>query len=40
LRGAFEIAAIMGDYVMAAIMLHAVDQQLAADRPALLPINE
>ena len=39
-RGTFELAAIMGDYVMAAIMLHAVDQHLAADRPALLPIKE
>lgn len=39
-RGAFEIAAIMGDYTMAAIMLHAVDQHLAADRTALLPIME
>jgi 4-carboxymuconolactone decarboxylase len=39
-RGAFEIAAIMGDYTMAAIMLHAIDQQLAEDREPLLPINK
>ena len=39
-RGAFEIAAIIGDYVMAAIMLHAVDQHLAPDRPALLPMRK
>ena len=38
-RGAFEITAIMGDYAMAAVMLHAVDQQLAPDHPALLPVR-
>jgi 4-carboxymuconolactone decarboxylase len=36
-QGAIEIAAIVGDYVMAGIMLTAVDQQLPADRKALLP---
>jgi len=39
-RGAFEITAIMGDYAMAAVMLHAVDQRLAPDHPALLPIRK
>jgi len=39
-KGAFEIAAIMGDYVMAGIMLHAADQQLPVDTPPLLPIRE
>jgi 4-carboxymuconolactone decarboxylase len=36
-KGAFEIAAVMGDYVMAAVMLTAVDQQLPPERKALLP---
>jgi 4-carboxymuconolactone decarboxylase len=36
-QGAIEITLIMGDYVMAGIMLTAVDQQLPAGRPALLP---
>jgi 4-carboxymuconolactone decarboxylase len=36
-QGAVEITLIIGDYVMAGIMLTAVDQQLPADRPALLP---
>ena len=36
-RGTFELTAIMGDYAMAAVMLHAVDQHLAADWPPLLP---
>jgi 4-carboxymuconolactone decarboxylase len=38
-QGAFEIAALMGDYVMAGVMLHAVDQRLPPDRPPLLPIE-
>ena len=36
-RGAVEITAIIGDYVMAGIMLNAVDQQLPAERKPLLP---
>jgi 4-carboxymuconolactone decarboxylase len=37
-KGAFEVVTVMADYVMAGIMLTAVDQQLPANRPALLPI--
>lgn len=36
-QGAIEITLIMGDYVMAGMMLTAVDQQLPDNRPALLP---
>ena len=36
-QGAIEIPLIIGDYVMAGLMLTAVDQQLPPDRPALLP---
>jgi 4-carboxymuconolactone decarboxylase len=36
-QGAVEIVAIMGDYVMAGLLLTAVDQQLPPDRKALLP---
>jgi 4-carboxymuconolactone decarboxylase len=36
-QGAIEITAIMGDYVMAGLMLTAVDQQLPPDRKPLLP---
>ena len=36
-QGALEIAAIMGDYLLAGVLLHAVDQQLPPDRPALMP---
>jgi 4-carboxymuconolactone decarboxylase len=36
-QGALEIAAIMGDYVLAAVLLHAVDQRLPADVKPLLP---
>jgi 4-carboxymuconolactone decarboxylase len=36
-QGAVEITAIIGDYVMAGIMLTAVDQQLPQDRKPLLP---
>jgi 4-carboxymuconolactone decarboxylase len=39
-QGAFELAAIMGDYAMAGIMLHAVDQQLPVDEAPLLPVVE
>jgi len=38
-QGAVEIAAIMGDYAMAAVMLTAVDQQLPPGREALLPVS-
>jgi 4-carboxymuconolactone decarboxylase len=36
-QGALEIAAIMGDYALAAVLLHAVDQRLPADVQPLLP---
>jgi 4-carboxymuconolactone decarboxylase len=36
-QGALEIAAIMGDYLLAAVLLHAVDQRLPADTKPLLP---
>lgn len=36
-QGAIEITAIIGDYVMAGLMLTAVDQQLPPGRAALLP---
>ena len=37
-QGAIEITAIIGDYVMAGLMLTAVDQRLPPERKALLPI--
>lgn len=39
-KGAFESVSVMADYVMAGIMLTAVDQQLPANRPALLPVPQ
>ncbi len=36
-QGALEIGAIMGDYLLAAVILHAVDHQLPPERPALMP---
>jgi 4-carboxymuconolactone decarboxylase len=36
-QGAIEIVATIGDYVMAGLMLTAVDQRLPADRKELLP---
>jgi len=39
-KGAFEAVAVMADYVMAGLMLTAVDQQLPAARPPLLPIPQ
>jgi alkylhydroperoxidase family enzyme len=36
-RGTVELATVMGDYVMAGIVLTAVDQHLPPDRPARLP---
>jgi 4-carboxymuconolactone decarboxylase len=38
-QGAIEITMIMGDYVMAGMLLTAVDQQLPPERKALLPIG-
>jgi len=38
-QGALEIAAIMGDYLLAGVLLHAVDQQLPAGTKPLLPVN-
>jgi len=38
-QGMFELSAIIGDYVMAAIMLDAVDQQLPPGRQPLLPVK-
>ena len=38
-RGTVELAAIMGDYLMGGILLHAVDQHLAPDWPPLLPVE-
>jgi hypothetical protein len=36
-QGALEIAAVMGDYVMAGVMLHAVDQRIPPEREDTLP---
>ena len=36
-QGMYEIASIMGDYAMAAVMLNAVDQHLPPERQPLLP---
>jgi len=38
-QGALEIAAIIGDYLMAAVLLHAVDQQIPPERTARMPIE-
>jgi 4-carboxymuconolactone decarboxylase len=38
-QGMIELTAIIGDYVLAAIMLNAVDQQLPPDRQPLLPVK-
>ena len=38
-QGALEISAIMGDYAMAAIILHAIDQHIPPDRPARMPVE-
>jgi 4-carboxymuconolactone decarboxylase len=37
-QGTVELATLMGDYAMAGILLHAVDQHLPADRKELLPL--
>ncbi|HEX7081272.1 MAG TPA: carboxymuconolactone decarboxylase family protein [Gammaproteobacteria bacterium] len=36
-QGFVELVTVMGDYVMAGLLLSAVDQHLPEDRPALLP---
>ena len=36
-KGTVELATVMGDYVMAGMVLTTIDQRLPADRPALLP---
>jgi len=38
-QGTVELATLMGDYAMAGILLHAVDQHLPPDRKALLPVK-
>ena len=38
-QGTLEIAAIIGDYAMAAIILNAIDQQVPDNRPARMPIE-
>ena len=38
-QGALELAAIMADYAMAAIILTAIDQHIPADRPSRMPIE-
>lgn len=38
-QGALEIAAIMGDYAMAAIILTAIDQHIPSDRPHRMPVE-
>lgn len=36
-RGIVELVTVMGDYVMVGMVMTAIDQQLPANRPALLP---
>ena len=36
-QGALEIGAIMADYSMAAVILHAIDQQIPPERTARMP---
>jgi 4-carboxymuconolactone decarboxylase len=38
-QGAFEVTAVIADYVMAGILLTAVDQQLPPERKPLLPVK-
>lgn len=38
-NGMVEIAAIMGDYLLGGMLLHAADQHLAGDREPLLPVQ-
>jgi hypothetical protein len=38
-QGTVELATLMGDYAMAGILLHAVDQHLPSDRKELLPLR-
>jgi len=39
-RGTVELTAIMGDYLLGGILLHAVDQHLAKEWPPLLPLEQ
>jgi len=39
-QGALEIGAIMADYAMAAVILHAVDQHIPPERTARMPVLE
>ena len=36
-QGALEIGAIMADYAMAAVILHAIDQHIPPERTARMP---
>ncbi len=36
-RGIVELVTVMGDYVMVGMIMTAIDQQMPADRPSLLP---
>ncbi|HTW63246.1 MAG TPA: hypothetical protein VME17_01465 [Bryobacteraceae bacterium] len=38
-QGTLELATIIGDYAMAAVMLNATDQHVPPGRPALLPVK-
>lgn len=38
-QGMMELATIVGDYAMAAVMLNAADQHVPPDRPQLLPVK-
>lgn len=38
-QGALEIGAIMADYAMAAVILHAIDQHIPAERTARMPME-
>jgi hypothetical protein len=39
-QGMVELTMTLGDYVMTAILLNAVNQQVPADRPFNLPIEK
>jgi 4-carboxymuconolactone decarboxylase len=39
-QGALEIGAIMADYAMAAVILHAIDQHIPPERSARMPVLE
>ena len=36
-KGLVELVTVMGDYVMVGMVMTAIDQQVPADRPELLP---